>query len=301
MFLLSVDGGRSGRRYTDAVSELDSRFAGSIPEIYERYLVPLIFEPYAARIASRVATAEPSRLLEIATGTGVVARRLVSVLPRGATIVATDINKPMLAQAAAACSDPSIEWRHADAMALPFDDGTFDTVVCQFGVMFFPDKPKAFAEARRVLKPGGWLFFSVWDRIEENEFPHVVDQALERLYPEDPPRFMTRVPHGYHDLALIGRDLTAAGFQQPPEVTTIAERSRAASPAIPAIAFCQGTPIRNWIEGRSEANLVEATAAAERAIAERFGSGAVDGKIQAHIIRVPASARPAPAPPPSPA
>src|SRR6266404_4632332 len=133
----------------------DKFFAGSIPKLYESYLVPLIFEPYAADIAGRLASRSPGRVLEIAAGTGVVTRALVSTLPDRTAIVATDLNQTMLDQAAVTGTRRPVEWRQADAMQLPFTDGAFDAVVCQFGVMFFPDKPKAFAEARRVLKPGG--------------------------------------------------------------------------------------------------------------------------------------------------
>jgi SAM-dependent methyltransferase len=179
-----------------------------------------------------------------------------------------------------------VEWRAADAMQLPFEDGEFDAVVCQFGVMFFPDKAKAFAEARRVLSPTGVLLFNVWDRIEENEFADTVTTALESLFPKDPPRFLARTPHGYHDVARIGRDLQDGGFVSRPQVDTVAARSRAASPRIPALAYCQGTPLRSEVEARDRTRLAEATEFAAAAVARRFGSGAVDGKIQAHIVAV---------------
>src|SRR4029079_15312132 len=130
----------------------------------------------------------------------------------------------------------------------PFEDARFDAVVCQFGAMFFPDKPKAFAEARRVLKPGGMLLFNVWDRIEENEFADSVIVALESLFPGDPPRFLARTPHGYHDIGRIRSDLQAGGFNSPAQVDTVAARSQAATARIPAFAYCQGTPLRNEIE-----------------------------------------------------
>ena len=268
------------------VREVDKVFAGSIPQFYEQHLVPLIFEPYAADLAARLRERAPMRVLEIAAGTGVVTRALSRTLPDGSTIVATDLNPAMLDQAAATGTSRPVQWRQADAMQLPFDDASFDAVVCQFGVMFFPDKPKAFAEARRVLKPGGAYVFNVWDRIEENEFADVIGQALERVFPADPPRFMARTPHGHHDCDLIRRDLAAGGFSAAPHIDTVAARSRAGSPRIPAIAYCQGTPWRSEIEARGP--LAEATDAAEAAIAKRFGSGAVDGKIQAHIVAVEA-------------
>src|SRR4029453_10632477 len=174
-------------------------FAGSIPRLYEAYLVPLIFEPYAADLVNRLAPISPSRVLEIAAGTGVVTRNLASVLPESVSIVATDLNQSMLDLAATIGTKRHVEWRQADSMQLPFPDGSFDAVVCQFGVMFFPDKVKAFSEARRVLMPGGVFMFNVWDRISENEFADTVTTALESLFPDDPPRFLTRTPYGYYD------------------------------------------------------------------------------------------------------
>jgi SAM-dependent methyltransferase len=264
----------------------DKLFAGPIPRIYETHLVPLIFEPYAADLADRLASRSPSRVLEIAAGTGVVTRALAAALREDVSIVATDLNQPMLDHAAAIGTMRPVEWRQADAMQLPFGDGMFDAVVCQFGVMFFPDKPKAFAEARRVLRPGGVLIFSVWDRIEENEFADTVTTALASLFPTEPPRFLARTPHGYHDQSTIGRDLVNGGFTASPLITTVATRSRAASFRDPAVAYCQGTPLRNEIEACDTAGLAEATDVAAEAIAQRFGRGPVDGKIQAHIVTI---------------
>ena len=266
--------------------DVDRFFAGSIPQLYEQYLVPLIFEPYAADLAARVALRNPSSVLEIAAGTGVVTRRLASALAPPVAILATDLNQAMLDQAASVGTSRPVEWRQADATQLPFADESFDVVVCQFGVMFFPDKPKAFSEARRVLRPGGAFIFNLWDGIEQNEFAQVVTLALEPLFPLDPPRFLARVPHGFGDTALVARQLSDGGFARDPEVVVLAQRSRAASPDIPAIAYCQGTPLRSEIEARGPSRLLEATDAAAAAIRDRFGHGAVDGKIQAHIITV---------------
>ena len=265
---------------------VDKVFAGSIPKLYDTHLVPLIFAPYAADLVKRLASRPLSRILEVAAGTGVVTRAMASALPQGATIVATDLNQAMLDHAAAVGTKRPVEWRQADAMQLPFAGESFDAVVCQFGAMFFPDKAKAFAEARRVLKPGGVFIFNVWDRIGENEFAETVTRALESVFPQDPPRFMARTPHGYHDRRAIERDLADGGFTRSPGIDTIAARSRAASPRIPAIAYCQGTPLRNEIEARDAARLGAATDVATQAIAERFGGGAVDGKIQAHVVTV---------------
>jgi ubiquinone/menaquinone biosynthesis C-methylase UbiE len=264
----------------------DKIFTGSIPKLYETYLVPLIFEPYAADLANRLASRSLARVLEIAAGTGVVTRHLASVLPANVSIVATDLNQPMLDLASATGTRRPVEWRQADAMQLPFPDGTFDAVVCQFGVMFFSEKARAFSEARRVLRPGGVFIFNVWDRIKENEFADTVTTALESLFPKDPPRFMARTPHGYYDRATIERDLANGGFTALPQISTVAARSRAESSRVPAVASCQGTPLRNEIEARGASRLGEATDLAADAIAQRFGRGAVDGKIQAHIVTI---------------
>jgi len=267
-------------------SGIDKNFTGSIPKLYETYLVPLIFEPYAADLATRLASRSLTRVLEIAAGTGVVTRALASVLPKNVSIVATDLNQAMLDQASAVGTQRVVEWRQADAMQLPFGDATFDAVVCQFGVMFFPEKSQAFSEARRVLRPGGVFIFNVWDRIEENEFVDTVTTALKSVFPQDPPRFMTRTPHGYYDRSTIEQDLENGGFTALPQISTLAARSRATSARVPAIAYCQGTPLRNEIEARDASRLGEATDIAAEAIAQRFGRGAVDGKIQAHIVTI---------------
>ena len=267
-------------------SESDKLFAGSIPELYERHLVPLIFEPYAADLARRLGRMSLSHVLEIAAGTGVVTRFMTAALPDTVSIVATDLNQPMLDHASSIGTRRPVEWRQADAMSLPFPDATFDAVVCQFGVMFLPDRPRANAEARRVLKPGGTFLFNVWDRIEENEFADTVTEALRTIFPTDPPRFLARTPHGYFERDALLRDLRQGGFTALPEIDTVAARSRALSAEIPAIAYCQGTPLRNEIENREPSLLARVTDMVAEAIGERFGRGRVDGKIQAHIISV---------------
>ena len=262
----------------------DKLFAGSIPEIYDRLLVPLIFESYARDLAGRVAVVEPQDVLETAAGTGVLTRAIAARLPAQARIMATDLNQPMLDRASERQShDGRIKWRQADALALPFEDQTFDVVACQFGAMFFPDKVQGYREARRVLKRGGHFFFNVWDRISENEFADVVTEALATLFPQDPPRFMARIPHGYHDVEMIRKELTAAGFMDI-SVETVDDTSSASSPRDPAIAYCQGTPLRNEIETRDASRLEDATKEAAQALASRFGSGPIEGRIRAHVI-----------------
>jgi ubiquinone/menaquinone biosynthesis C-methylase UbiE len=247
-------------------------------------MVPLIFEPYAADMAQRAASLSPGAVLETAAGSGVVTRALAPRLPPGASYVVTDLNQPMLDYAASRqAPDRRIQWRQADALALPFGNAAFDLVCCQFGAMFFPDRISGYREARRVLRPGGHFLFSVWDRIEENVFADDVTNALARFFPSDPPRFLARTPHGYHDTALIRRELEDAGFSHM-AVETRTEQSRASSPRIPAVAYCQGTLLRNEIEAREAGKLEAATRYAAAAIADKHGAGEVAAKIQAHVI-----------------
>ncbi|MGZ4771414.1 MAG: class I SAM-dependent methyltransferase [Ilumatobacteraceae bacterium] len=269
-----------------AAHESDLAFAGSIPDLYETLMVPLIFQPYADDLAIRVAGRGSTDVLEVAAGTGVVTRALSSRLGPDAAITATDLNQPMIDHAAKRGTQNAVTWRQADALELPFGDAEFDTVICQFGAMFFPDRIKAYREFYRVLCPGGALVFNVWDRIEHNEFAAVVTDAVAAFFPDDPPRFLARTPHGYHDTEVSRPDLTGSGFTVAPEIDTIEARSRAASCTVPAIAYCQGSPLRNEIVARDPNRLADATAAAASVVGDRFGQADIDGKIQAHVITV---------------
>jgi ubiquinone/menaquinone biosynthesis C-methylase UbiE len=262
----------------------DTRFAGSIPELYDRLLVPMIFEPYARDLAARVQALNPQTVLEIAAGTGAVTRAMAARLPAATRIVATDLNQPMLDHAKAKqLGDARLTWRQADAQNLPFEDHGFDVVVCQFGAMFFPDKVRAYGEARRVLKPGGRYVFNVWDKISENDFADEVMKALAAYFPADPPRFMARTPHGYHEPQPIRDALVATGFTNV-AVDAVDAVSPAASPLDAAIAYCQGTPWRNEIEARDASRLEDATKHAAAALEQRFGSGPIKGRIRAFVI-----------------
>jgi ubiquinone/menaquinone biosynthesis C-methylase UbiE len=243
----------------------------------------LIFEDYAADLADRVAAGLPSRVLETAAGTGIVTHALARRLPHATEIVATDLNQPMLDFAAAQPGGEQVAWRQADAQNLPFPDASFDAVICQFGVMFFPDKAAAYREARRVLKPGGRFLFNVWGSLAENEVSQVVSDAVAALFPADPPQFLARTPYTYHDTLGIEQELRAAGFARI-EVEAVAKRSRAPSHRDPALGFCQGSPMRAEIEARDPGGLQRVTDAAAAAVAARFGQGPIDGKIQAYVF-----------------
>jgi ubiquinone/menaquinone biosynthesis C-methylase UbiE len=273
-----------GKTREGAMAETDKVFAGSIPQVYDEFLVPLIFEYYARDLAVRVRQADPVAVLETAAGTGALTRELAARLPAQVAVTVTDLNQPMLEHNAVRTpNDRRFVRRQADALALPFADQSFDVVACQFGAMFFPDRVKGYAEARRVLKPGGRFLFNVWDCIEANEFALVVTAALATVFPQDPPRFLARTPHGYHDLARIRDDLTAAGFTSI-ATDTLATTSKAASARDAAIAFCQGTPLRSEIEARVATRLEQATEVAAQALARRFGAGPIEGRISAHVI-----------------
>ncbi len=263
--------------------DVDRTFRGSIPDMYDQYMAPMIFAPYADDLASRLASIRNGRVLETAAGTGIVTRALASVLPEHVLIEATDLNQPMLDHASTRLSSGRVVWRQADAQMLPYQDAMFDAVVCQFGVMFFPDKKRAFAEAHRVLKPGGCFLFNVWDRIEENEFADIVVKSAAKLFPDDPPMFLARTPHGHHDTSALEVELRDAGFETV-AIETVVRESTSPNARSVAVGYCQGTPMRNEIEARDPARLTEVTDAAACAIAMRFGSGRVIGKISAHVI-----------------
>lgn len=266
------------------MAESDKLFSGSIPKFYDTLMVPLIFAGYATDMAALVAASSPGSVLETAAGSGVVTRALAPLLGANARYVVSDLNQPMLDYAATRLgSDSRIEWRQANALQLPFEDASFDVVCCQFGAMFFPDRVAGYAEARRVLRPGGRFVFSVWDRIEENAFADEVTHAVATVFPHDPPRFLARTPHGYHDIALIRADVGRAGFASI-GIETHEKVSRAPSAREVATAYCQGTPLRGEIEARDAGLLQLATDRATEAIAGRHGEGPVAGKIQAHVI-----------------
>jgi ubiquinone/menaquinone biosynthesis C-methylase UbiE len=261
----------------------DTVFTGSIPALYDRYLGPLLFEPFARHIAGRVAELKPARVLETAAGTGIVTTALAERLPASATLVATDLNQAMIDHAATKPALRRVEIRQADALALPFADASFDVVVCQFGAMFFPDRVAGYREARRVLAPGGRFVMSVWDSLEHNPMTRVVVDAVGARYPQNPPRFLARTPHGHSDAGVIRRDLAAAGFDQI-VVETVTLPCRAPSAEDAAIGLCQGTPMRGEIEALDPSGLAATTDVATAALRAAYGTGAIEAPMQAVVV-----------------
>ncbi len=261
----------------------DSSFTTDVAELYESTLVPLIFHPYARDLAERASAFAPSSVLEVACGTGVVTRALAEALPEECGIVATDLNEAMVAHGQQIGTTRPVTWRQADVMALPYPDESFDVVVCQFAVMFFPDRVAAYREIHRVLRPGGAFLFNVWNSIDQNEFADVVTTAAATLYPDDPPLFLARTPYGHGSPAEIEADVRKAGF----ESCVLMQRdeiSVAANSELPAVAYCQGTPLRNEILAREPGGLDRATAAASEALRARFGDGQIEGRISGVVV-----------------
>jgi ubiquinone/menaquinone biosynthesis C-methylase UbiE len=264
------------------MSASDTVFAGSIPAMYDRYMVPMLFRPYAEQTAERARALAPERILETAAGTGVVTQALHEAMPE-AQIVATDLNAPMLEQAARRIRADKVRFQESNALDLPFEDGSFDLVVCQFGIMFFPDKVKGNSEARRVLREGGSYLLVIWDRVERNLATKVAGAAVAELFPDEPAAFYERIPFRYHDRVLIETDLRAAGFGDI-ALEIIALRSRAASARDAAIGLVQGTPMRSEIEKHGPDALARATDSAAEALLRFEGPDGFDAPMSAHLV-----------------
>ncbi|MCF2533406.1 class I SAM-dependent methyltransferase [Yinghuangia soli] len=260
----------------------DQAWFESMPAAYEQYLVPVVFRPFAEDLSARAAALHPEKVLELAAGTGVLTSRLLAAAP-SAAVTATDLNEAMVALGSARA--PGAVWRQADAQRLPFPDQGFDLVVCQFGVMFFPDRIEAFTEVRRVLAPGGRFLFNTWGPLETHAFEAALQAGLERAFPVDPPRFFPTVPHGYSDPAVVAADLAAAGFtvEDAQELTL---QGRAVSTADLATGYLTGTPVRKAVEERGGGPAVRATVIEE--MTARLGPGPVTAPMTAYVFRAAA-------------
>ena len=268
----------------DMTREQDRLWVGSMPEVYDRWLAPSVFRPFAQDLARRAAQLAPREVLEIAAGTGVLTTELLAALP-SAAVTATDLNTAMVGFGSRQA--PGAAWRQADALDLPFGDGRFDLVVCQFGVMFFPDKPAVFAEVRRVLAPGGTLLFTTWDDVGAHGFAAALVAGIERAYPEDPPTFVATVPHGYSDLDRVAADLAAGGMGDL-SAETVTLDGHAAAAADVAAGFCAGTPLRMEMTARGD--LAEGTKAIAEEMTALLGAGPVTASMTAYVVE----ARPSP-------
>ena len=264
------------------MKDMELRFTGSIPASYDELMVPLVFRPYAEVLARRARGFAPRRILETAAGTGAATQALHEALPE-AEIVATDLNQPMLDMAARRVSSDKVRISQADAQDLPFDDGSFDLVVCQFGAMLFPDKVRGHAEARRVLQGGGHYLLAIWDAIERNPVSETAQRMLIDMFPDDPPMFLCEGPFGYADSNRIERDLWDAGFGTV-KFETVQLRSRSPSARDAAAALCYGTPMGVELEDREPGSLDRAFEELERGLQAFEGPNGIDAPMSAHIV-----------------
>lgn len=259
-------------------------FTGSVPNTYHRYLGPLIFEAYAKDTARRLAPRDGERVLELAAGTGIVTKELLGALPPRAALVATDLAEPMLAVARShVAPDPRVTFQQADACSLPFADASFDAIACQFGVMFFPDRVKAMQEARRVLKPGGRYIFNVWDSLEHNPIPRVVQETARGAFTQDPPQFLTNLPYGWFDRTEIERVVRAGGFARC-EIATVEFPSVAPKAEDAARGFIEGTPMLAALAERGVKDPTSIREAATRELAARFGDKPCRSTMRAIVV-----------------
>jgi len=254
-----------------AVADRNAAFVGDIPRNYDRYLGPILFHGFADDLAERISVMPGMRILETACGTGIVTRRLADRLRGHGSIVATDLNEAMIAHGRAQmpAGNEHVEWQPADAMKLPFPDKSFDAVVCQFGLMFFPDKAASIREVFRVLKPGGHYLFSVWDAIARNPVARIAHETVGRFFPADPPLFYS-VPYSLHDPAPIREMLAEAGFGQI-EVTRLEKSGASPSAADAATGLIEGNPILDAIMARRPEALGDIKRATAAAVAAELG------------------------------
>jgi ubiquinone/menaquinone biosynthesis C-methylase UbiE len=253
------------------VSNDAAAFVGNIPQHYEQRLGPMIFVDYAADIAQRVAAGNPARVLETAAGTGIVTRKLRDALPARARLMATDLNPPMLEIARGKFgAGEQVEFLPADAVALPFSDASFDAVVCQFGVMFFPDKAKSYSEAYRVLAPGGCYVFSVWDAHRYNPFGRIAHEIAGRFFTADPPQFYN-VPFSCHQIDPIKEALIAAGFRDI-NVEVVRLEKEIPDAAVFARGLVFGNPLIDQVRARGGVEPELIVDAMAKALRDEFGA-----------------------------
>jgi ubiquinone/menaquinone biosynthesis C-methylase UbiE len=265
------------------MSDTHTEFVGSIPEIYDEHLGPFLFEHYAADLAKRVTVPSGGRVLELACGTGIATERLRAALPDRVEIVATDLNEAMLDLARTKRGGMAmVHYQVADALDLPFEDGGFDAVVCQFGVMFFPDKAAGAREAARVLKPGGIYAFNVWDSLDRNPAIKIAQDTIGGFFDGDPPTFLS-IPFSYHALDPIAALLRDAGFGaiDISVVPAVVERPSARDVARGTV---EGNPGIHEIHARATAPAEEIVEAVAAALRENFGDAPLRTPLQAIVM-----------------
>ncbi len=264
------------------MADQDAHFVGSIPELYDRHMGPTLFEPYAVDLAQRL---PPSamRVLEIAAGTGRVTRHLLAALPAAGELVVTDLNEPMLELARKRVgNDPRVRFQLADMQARPFPDASVNAVVCQFGLMFAPDKQKALREMKRVLAPGGILLLSVWDDIAANPASKMLHELAAETFRNDPPGFVINTPFSMPEAHELERLATEAGLLGV-RVETVPKTGVAESAAHLAHGFVRRNPLWHALTQRgANAEAFERTLAAR--LAHAYGDAPCKSAMSAHVL-----------------
>lgn len=255
-------------------------FGGSIPEKYDKYLTPLFFEPYADDLISRIKGREYDSILELACGTGRVTMNLRREFP-GSKLTATDINPDMLSVARKNVTHPNVVWDTVDMQEIPFDDSSYDLIVCQFGVMFVPDKVKAFKEIYRVLKPGGRFVFNVWESFQRNLVSYHTDQVINSFFGEDPVMFI-QIPFSYHNKTEIGNHLQNGGFSDFSFDHVKREMDRI-NAGDASIGLIEGNPSINAINERKPELLDEIRMRLKATLAENFGDNPMKYSLEAIV------------------
>ncbi len=259
-------------------------FTGSVPQTYHTYLGPMIFDAYARDMARRLTTRANDRILELACGTGIVTKEIARTMPPAATLLATDLNEAMINVARPFLgADPRVSYQAVDACSLPFADQSFDSIACQYGLMFFPDKVKSMQEARRVLKPGGRYILNVWDSLAHNPIPRTVHECLAARYSENPPQFLAKTPYGYFDRAEIERVVRAGGFTQC-TIETIGFPSIAPAAEDAARAWLEGTPLFAALQERGVTDFTPIRKELAGVLAAKFGSSPCTSTMQAIVV-----------------
>ncbi|HYH97068.1 class I SAM-dependent methyltransferase [Hyalangium sp.] len=257
-------------------------YVGAIPENYHSGVGPFLFEPYAQELSARIAAFSPRRVLETACGTGLLTRRLREALPGEALLIATDLNEPMLAVAKRTVGPgANVQWAREDMTRLRSGSGEFDAVVCQFGIMFVPNKPAAAREALRVLKPGGRLLMATWRAVAENEAIRLAHETVSSLFPGELPQFyLTQTGHG--DPQEITRLLVSAGFVDV-QAEVVQKRSTITSMREVAVGLIEGFPIVDFIKARDPALVPVAVDTLTEALGKHFGQAPAEATISALV------------------
>ncbi len=257
-------------------------FAGSVPTNYDQYLGPVLFEPYAVDLVKRIDTTSYHNVLELACGTGRVTKHLASMLPVDGSLIASDLNSDMLNVARNILPGERIKWMEIDAQDLPFGDEGFDHVICQFGVMFFPDKMKAFTESYRVLQPDGRLLFNVWDSLEFNPRSAIIKQVMEEIMGSEAPDFLSKGPYSYYNKNEITTSLRNAGFKNI-QLEAVQKTAYYAFADDLIKGFVDGSPLNSYLVQQSPSLQKEIKDKLKQAIVSQFGETQIISPMQAIV------------------